>query len=154
MGKRLLVAVLLLVLGIASGVGFLVLEERKRHADGHALMQRTPQARLRRLAQGVRRFVAENQKLPASLPLTPPPGACCPAGTCPPDAARWKDWRLLGFSVDEPHSFSYELVVGEAGFTARAIGDLDCDGEYATFELQGDAEDHATRSSAAQNALP
>jgi hypothetical protein len=125
----------------------LVVREQQRHADGHALMQRTPTARLRQLARGVRVFVAEHEQLPPSLPLTPPLGACCPAGTCEPDAARWQAWRPLGFSVDQPHAYSYELIVGAAGFTARAIGDLDCDGDYATFEQQGDAEGRATTSS-------
>jgi hypothetical protein len=146
-GKRLIVGVLVVVLGLAVGVGFLVFKETKRHADGHARMQQLPSARLRQLALGVRTFAVEHEKLPASLPLTPQLGACCPAGTCMPSAQRWEGWTALAFSIDEPHAYSYELVVTEAGFTARAIGDLDCDGEYATYEQQGDAEGRATTTS-------
>ena len=74
---------------------------------------------------------------------TPPPGACCQQGeTCAPDPALWagEPWRSLGFSIDDPHrySYQYELAPGGKRFTVRAIGDLDCDGVFSTFQASGE----------------
>lgn len=53
-------------------------------------------------------------------------------------------WMALQFSVNNPHYYSYEFTSsgeGEAAkFTARAIGDLDCDGTFSTFEISAKAE--------------
>ncbi len=45
-------------------------------------------------------------------------------------------WTALNFSVDDAHAYSYQFEVNPDGqsFTARALGDLDCDGVYSTFE--------------------
>ncbi len=97
------------------------------------------------------------KQFPTSAPFLTPsdPTACCEK--CAPDAALWTDetWVVLQFSVDDPHYYSYQYVVsgststaiGQAGttetsftatgFTARAHGDLDCDGTWSTFEMYG-----------------
>jgi hypothetical protein len=83
---------------------------------------------------------------PSSAGPTPPLGTCCKnGGACDPDARLWAgpEWRALAFSVDRPHFYSFEYRVGQASgpdatFTARAIGDLDCDGSYSTFQMVGD----------------
>ena len=78
-----------------------------------------------------------------SVGPTPPLGSCCKgsSGKCTPDAAHWTDstWVALMFSVDDPHYYSYEYKTDDPtkGFTVSAYGDLDCDGEYSTFRLQG-----------------
>jgi hypothetical protein len=73
---------------------------------------------------------------------TPPLGACCQAGgKCAPDPTLWEGapWVSLMFSVDDPHyySYQYEVVDKQRQFVVRAFGDLDCDGEYSTFEMSG-----------------
>lgn len=78
-----------------------------------------------------------------SMGPTPPLGACCKGAEkkCAPAAAQWNKpvWTALKFSVDAPHYYSYSYQVSADGktFTARANGDLDCDGEYSTFEMTG-----------------
>lgn len=73
-------------------------------------------------------------------------GVCCAAGgKCAPDPTLWATvtdpWIALNFSVDDPHYYSYTYVVADptgpaAAITARAEGDLDCDGAVrGTFEL-------------------
>jgi hypothetical protein len=60
----------------------------------------------------------------------------------------WADatWQALSFRIEDAHRFRYEYVSEgtgpEARFAARAVGDLDCDGVYSTFERTGvvDAE--------------
>lgn len=46
-------------------------------------------------------------------------------------------WRALNFKIDSPHRYQYEYVSDGKSFTARAIGDLDCDGVLSTFERVG-----------------
>jgi hypothetical protein len=83
---------------------------------------------------------------PLSAGPTPPLGACCKnGGACDPDPSLWAgpEWQALAFSVDRPHSYSFEYRVTQASgagarFTARAIGDLDCDGAYSTFQMIGE----------------
>lgn len=83
-------------------------------------------------------------QLPApNEPTTPALGTCCvDGGKCRPIAANWETpvWIALSFSMNDNHNYmySYELTPDEfTGFTARANGDLDCDGVYSTFEMIG-----------------
>jgi hypothetical protein len=48
----------------------------------------------------------------------------------------------LQFSVDDPHYYSFQYELGKDGesFTVTARGDLDCDGEYSTFSMEGRIE--------------
>ncbi len=82
---------------------------------------------------------------PETVELTPrevPRGARMrdPAGT-------WDHptWRELGFGFTVPHSYAFGFesknAPGFATFRARALGDLDGDGIYSTFELGGESRD-------------
>jgi type IV pilus assembly protein PilA len=77
---------------------------------------------------------------------TPIAGSCCgvPGGQCLTTAADWDTdtWRDLNFQISDPHYYQYTYESGPSGgpgahFTARANGDLDCDGTYSTFERCG-----------------
>lgn len=86
---------------------------------------------------------------PAAIPQQPVLGTCCDdGGKCVPVADYWTEetWTMLQFSVDDPHYYMYTYATSDpyyggagdtAQFTARANGDLDCDGEYSTFEMFG-----------------
>jgi len=67
---------------------------------------------------------------------------------CAPDASLWlvEPWQAMHFAMSEPHyyAYAYEVEVGAPGltdgshnFTAKAIGDLDCDNVKSTFEMFG-----------------
>lgn len=43
----------------------------------------------------------------------------------------------------DPHYYSYALEVDGDRFTAKAVGDLDCDGTFSTYTLSGKIEDGA-----------
>jgi hypothetical protein len=83
---------------------------------------------------------------------TPPLGSCCDqGGACDVDAAQWQrpGWAVFGWSIDDPHrySYQYEPVAGGKAVILRAIGDLDCDGKTGTYELRLEpAGDHLTRT--------
>lgn len=71
-------------------------------------------------------------------------GSCCvAAGKCITAASVWTQggWNALHFGLYDPHYYVYSFMqqgVNEtATYTARANGDLDCDGTESTFELRG-----------------
>ncbi len=83
------------------------------------------------------------------------PGATCcaqtPQNRCTVDLDQWRsgdsaapyEWDLLQFSVDEQHYFRYSYVADGNGdtsvYTAQAIGDLDCDGDFMSYVVAGSA---------------
>jgi hypothetical protein len=70
---------------------------------------------------------------------------CPPAGPAryTPDAETFSHpvFKALGFQLAAPFAYQYQFVAEGSGtsarFTARAVGDLDCDGVYSTFEKTG-----------------
>jgi type IV pilus assembly protein PilA len=90
------------------------------------------------------------QPLDAQFPVSAaasPAVSCCTFGSkCPPTPADWADptWKSLLFSMDDPHYYQYQFIssgIGDdAEFTAEAIGNLDCDADFSTFSMYGEAE--------------
>ncbi len=83
---------------------------------------------------------------PDSAPLTP---ELVPRGDTvsdPPGTWQHPTWRLLAFSFETPHafSFSYESKNGadESRYTAAAHGDLDGDGVQSAFSISGSVKPH------------
>jgi hypothetical protein len=108
----------------------------KKLYDGARVYYMDPQVAAGSLQRSDPAFPAE------ATPVTPPLGSCCAqGGTCLPDPALWTHptWTQLQFSVDHPHYYSYQYEPSPDGqsFTVRALGDVDCDGVYATFEMYG-----------------
>ncbi|MCG8421255.1 MAG: prepilin-type N-terminal cleavage/methylation domain-containing protein [Proteobacteria bacterium] len=84
----------------------------------------------------------ESQYPEPSVGPTPALESCCgQGGKCSPRQSQWETevWTALSFSVPDPHHYSYAYLTGDpaVGFTARAIGDLDCDTMTSTFEMFG-----------------
>ncbi len=82
--------------------------------------------------------------LPPQFPETQaatPAISCCASGggRCVPSQAQWQDptWVGLGFSMDDPHYYQYEFISSANEFTARAIGNLDCDADFSNFGMIG-----------------
>jgi hypothetical protein len=78
---------------------------------------------------------------PESVGLTP---SEVPAGQSVEDPEGTWDhptWQTLDFRMTRPHfyAFAFESKPGDdvARFTARALGDLDGDGLFSTFKLEG-----------------
>ena len=99
-------------------------------------------------ADGVTRDgVVEPPKFPLSTPASPAENSCCEqnpgAVRCTGGAGPFKhlSWHKLGFAISDPHFYWYTFQSeGEgsgARFTARANGNLDCDGVYSTYERLG-----------------
>ena len=111
---------------------------------------------VKKLADGARSYYMEDRvaqgggfaiqkQFPNPAPSTPGLGACCgqPSDKCPVLTFLWnaEPWTSLKFGMTDPHYYSYEFVSGGfargSTYTARANGDLDCDGTFSTFEMYG-----------------
>ncbi len=111
---------------------------------------RTVRDDLRRLYDGARAYYMDedhgargsSRLAQPSTGFVPPLGECCrQGGKCEPDPAWWagEPWSALYFSMESPHrhSFAYRVAADGRSFTVAASGDIDCDGEYSTFEAVG-----------------
>jgi type II secretory pathway pseudopilin PulG len=102
---------------------------------------------LYRIGKSLKRYYGENATFPvgdaAAIPDFP---TCCglrSAGggvdnKCPNSPAAWKKdkiWSALEFEIDEPTMYRYTYHSDGKTAVVKAIGDLDCDGNFATFEL-------------------
>ena len=152
-GLTLLCCVSLLTTGCGDrpSSGPLDLDER-RAATSEATQN------LKRLTDGAVKYMearlAAGEKVgalrfPESVGLTPgaPTKLMCRKGvrhTHTVDAGTWDHpgWKALGFTAAEAHlNYAYSFISRGSGakahFTARAVGDLTCDGVMATFERLG-----------------
>ena len=80
--------------------------------------------------------------LPASAGPTPARWPSCVDGRVQPVTADWRHptWVALGFRPTDRVRHRYSFTVSPDDprrFTVRALGDLDCDGEWSTFERVG-----------------
>lgn len=89
-------------------------------------------------------------RFPRSVRLTPGSRFCMDnsqGGKWVPNDAYWAEptWQALSFGISDPHYYSYQydsLGVDEhAMFTARAVGDLNCDQILSTFERVGTVDE-------------
>jgi prepilin-type N-terminal cleavage/methylation domain-containing protein len=109
---------------------------------------------IRRMYEGARAYYLGSQltrgetrqtldyQFPASHGPNPAVSCCLnPGGKCPADPVLWDlpTWSSLTFQISDPFYFQYEFVSSGTGadamFTARALGDLDCDTRKSTFEM-------------------
>jgi type IV pilus assembly protein PilA len=78
----------------------------------------------------------------AQLPAKPGAGGCCggPNNHCtavPATFAGDTTWKALDFQIDEDSLFYYDYTGSATDFTAKATGDLDCDGTEIIYTLTG-----------------
>jgi hypothetical protein len=123
------------------------------HADAREAAL-TGRSYVRRLVNAAERWARREDRaervvvFPPDSPLTPPREelrTACDAGdgVLQPSAARWdtSPWRELDFLLYEPHRHAYSFEAEGSGmnaqFTVTAVGDLDCDGVYSTFQGRG-----------------
>src|SRR5262245_36700842 len=100
-------------------------------------------------ARGSINPIAKQFPIPAAALTDPTANYCCTNGTggkCVPAPSWWTDpaWQAVKFSMDDPHYYWYTYAATGTGsnskFTARAEGNLNCDGTYSTFEMVGSVQ--------------
>ena len=81
------------------------------------------------------------KRFPPSIAMTPATIPGCKKKSTPESAWNSRGWDKLHFALTEPHYYAYSFESSGTGaaavFTARAHGDLDCDGTLSTFEIRG-----------------
>jgi hypothetical protein len=86
----------------------------------------------------------QDKAYPASCPLTPASVPRAVLVTDPPSIWNQPTWRLLGFSIETPHAYSFQFDSANgpatSRFTVEAHGDLDGDGVVSTFRTGGSVE--------------
>jgi hypothetical protein len=111
--------------------------------DEYAAKSKATEAKLilNQLYRGAQVSFLEQGRFPGpSAGPVPSLDACCKqGGKCAPSSAQWdaEPWRSLGFSVDDPHYYSYAYEVSADGrtITVMAQGDLDCDGVRSSYSM-------------------
>ena len=84
------------------------------------------------------------KRFPTTTARTP---AQVPCGKHFSSADIWgkEGWKGLHFALTDPHYYAYEFKSSGTGkdavYTARAFGDLDCDGRLSTYEIRGRVDD-------------
>jgi hypothetical protein len=98
---------------------------------------------LHTMGNELKAYAAEHHEFPRGTAGPSPVGDCCkePNGRCANSEQEWSSpvWQQIGFQFyarKTSYQYAYESSDGKT-FVARAIGDLDCDGEKATYELRG-----------------
>ncbi len=130
------------VIGILAGVAIpAFMDYMKKSKQSEASLQ------LNKIGKSAKRYYAENATYPVgdakTLPEFP---TCCGLsstgqgidGKCPNDATAWakdKVWSALEFSIDEPTMYRYSYHSDGKTVKVTATGDADCDGQFATYEL-------------------
>ena len=134
------------IIGILAAVAIpAFMDYMKRSKKTEASLQ------LNKISKNAKRAYAETSSFPVGASTQLPAAKCCgqPNNKCVvTPAATWvasAQWAALDFSVDEPNLFQYDYTGAAAGagqiFTAHAVGDLDCDGIFITYTLDGTSTD-------------
>jgi len=121
-------------------------EAYRSAASGGAGSARSPsrgaagegELQLNRLAKNAKVYFLENAAFPEGS--AGPTTECCgePTHGCEPDPARWTGvWEQLAFSVDDTSHAQYSYEGTATGFVAKAMVDMDCDGEPAVVTATG-----------------
>jgi hypothetical protein len=114
--------------------------------DAPAARTRSSEARLGldKLAKHARAYYLARGEFPrGTAPLTPA-AACCGerGGTCALPASAWAAipaWAALELQLEPPLHFQYSYESDGATFTAKAVGDVRCDGHPVTYTASGSA---------------
>jgi len=86
----------------------------------------------------------QEESFPPSVELTPKEVARGARVVDPPETWDHLTWRALDFHPEGAHAFSFQFdsthdaVSGVSRFAATAHGDLDGDGSWSTFQVQGE----------------
>ena len=131
------------IIGILAAVAIpAFMDYMKRSKKTEASLQ------LNKIGKNAKRVYSENSAYvvgtAGQLPAKPGSGGCCggPNNHCaknPTGFAADATWKNLDFQIDEDSLFYYDYTGTATTFTAKATGDLDCDGTEIVFTLAGAA---------------
>jgi type IV pilus assembly protein PilA len=131
------------IIGILAAVAIpAFMDYMKRSKKTEASLQ------LNKIGKNAKRSFSESSSYvvgtAAQLPAKPGSGGCCggPSNHCtavPATFAGDNIWKALDFQIDEDSLFFYDYTGTATAFTAKATGDLDCDGTEIVYTMTGAA---------------
>jgi len=122
------IAVVLIAIGTLAAMaapGFVGFLHRTRAAEAREVLEAIAHAQLS--------YFRDHGAYVACAPSAP----AVPAGHQAAFDERVAGWSELGFRVDGPVWYRYEVQLRAGSFVAIATGDLDADGQASRFELDG-----------------
>ena len=122
------------VIGILAAVAIpAFVDYTKKAKKSEAALQ------LNKIGKNAKTYYITNAEFPKGHAALTPAAACCPqpGAKCAVDNAAWqaKTWQDLDFQIDEPGHYQYRYDGDGQSADVEAVGDLDCDGEMATYHL-------------------
>jgi type II secretory pathway pseudopilin PulG len=98
---------------------------------------------LSQIAAGAKAAAAQYGTVPAARTDWVPATSCCmdmTAPKCSPSPQAWSaaPWSALRFSKTDPHYFQYRYTGGGKRFLVEARADLDCDGLFSSYRIDGE----------------
>jgi len=129
--------IVVVILGILAAVAipaFTRYVKRSKTAEATGNITKIYQGQLTYYQAALERGVATY--LDASDMPTTAPGAAKYVA----NVSQWAadaNWTAIGFSLDAAHYYQYGSPGGTTAFTARAVGNLDGDATYSTFQRTG-----------------
>ncbi|HET9993352.1 MAG TPA: hypothetical protein VFQ65_32675, partial [Kofleriaceae bacterium] len=127
----------------SAGIGVLAavaipafLDYQKRSRPTGAALQ------LNKLGKNLKAYYIENAAFPiGDAPLTPDKPCCGqPQNKCAVDPAMFGGiWQKLDFQLDAPTAYRFSYHSDGKTVEISAVGDLDCDGQEATYTLEAAA---------------
>lgn len=132
--ELMIIVVVLGILVAVASTSFMSYVKRSKSAEASGNLAKIYHSQIAYLPYAQERGVSTFVNAPAV------PTAAPGAAKYTPDVTRWTsstEWSAIGFSLDGAHYYQYACPGDGAGFTARAIGNLDGDSTRSTFERPG-----------------
>jgi type II secretory pathway pseudopilin PulG len=128
----------------SAGVGILAAVAIPAFMDYQKRGKKTETSlQLNKLGKNLKAYYIENAAFPVGDAPLSPSKPCCgqPQNKCAVDPEAWKNeiWQKLDFQIDEPNLYRYGYHSDGKTVEIEAVGDLDCDGNEATFKLEAGA---------------
>lgn len=135
MVELMIVVVVMGVLAAVATVRFARYASRSKTAEASHNVAKIYQGQMSR------QFAAQERgETPSFANASPLPAAAPTRAKYRANVAQWEAstaWIAIRFSLNIPHYYQYASPGGDSAFTARAVGNLDGDGVYSTFERVG-----------------
>ena len=130
--------IVVVILGILAAVAipaFTRYVKRSKTSEATGNITKIYQGQLTYYQAALERGTATYINASSALPTASPAAAKYPA-----NVSQWAanaNWTAIGFSLDSAHYYQYSSPGTTNAFTSRAVGNLDGDATYATFQRTG-----------------
>ena len=133
--ELMIVVVLLGILAAVAIPAFTRYVKRSKTSEATGNITKIYQGQLTYYQAALERGTATYVNAATALPTASPTAAKYAA-----NVSQWAadaNWTAIGFSLDSAHYYQYVSPGGTSSFTSRAVGNLDGDATYSTYQRTG-----------------